>query len=266
MQREVFPPGTVLGVRDWSFAQRPRWILSHLFVAVMVAVFIWAGFWQLSRLSERKAVNEVVLARSEASAQTVAGALASGPAENLDYVRIADNGIWLEPELVRVANRSLGGRAGDWQVGTFLTDEGVVILVNRGFLGRDDIAGPTTDGPIQGWLQQSRSKDGYFGVADTGDGERVPRLNVEALTDRAGGDVAPLWLRLSTDGPALDFPEPVPLPPIDEGAHFSYAMQWFIFATLTSIFYYLILAKKSREGAPKSGLAQNERLNIGRQA
>jgi surfeit locus 1 family protein len=234
-----------LCVRDWSFARRPRWILSHLFVAAMVAIFIWAGFWQLSRLSERKALNEIVLARSEAPALTVAEALAGGPTESLDYVRISDSGVWIDPELVRVANRSMGGRAGDWQVGTFLTEDDVVILVNRGFLGRDDVSGPAVDGTIEGWLQETRSKEGYFGVADTGEGERVPRLNVEALRDRAGGDVAPLWLRLGGDGRALDFPEPVPLPPIDEGAHFSYAMQWFTFATLTSVFYYLILRKRA---------------------
>jgi surfeit locus 1 family protein len=234
-----------LGVRDWSFARKPRWILSHLFVAAMLVLFVWAGFWQLSRLSERKALNEIVQARSDAPAQTVAEALASGAPDDLDYLRIEDSGQWVEPELVRVANRSQGGRAGDWQVGTFRTADGVLILVNRGFLGREDVAGPATDGAIEGWLQKSRSKEGYFGVADSGEGERVPRLNVEALTDRAGGEVAPLWLRLGGDQGPLVFPEPVPLPPTDDGAHFSYAMQWFTFATLTSIFYYLILRKRA---------------------
>ena len=234
-------------MRDWSYAKNVRWLLSHAFVGAMVVLFIWAGFWQLSRLSERKELNEVVLARSEAPAKTVAQVLASSDPEELNYVQIQDSGTWLDPELVRVANRSLNGRAGDWQVGTFVTDDDVAILVNRGFLGRDDVAGTAADGQITGWLQTSRAKEGYFGAADSGVGERVPRLNVPLLEERAGLEVAPVWLQLSGETDPFAFPQPVPLPGIDEGSHFSYAMQWFTFATLTTVFYGLILRKKAGE-------------------
>lgn len=235
-------------MRNWSYAKRPKWLVSHIFVSAMIAVFIWAAVWQLSRLADREAANEEILARSEAPSMTVAEALAGGadPA-TLNYVRIADTGVWQDPELVRVANRSLGGRAGDWQIGTFRTDDEIVILVNRGFLGRDDAAGPAVDGSIQGWLQTSREKDGYFGAPDSGEGDRVPRLNVSLLSDRAGGAVAPLWLQMASNSDPVDFPEPVPLPPIDSGSHLSYAVQWFSFAALTVTFYALILRKKALE-------------------
>jgi cytochrome oxidase assembly protein ShyY1 len=218
----------------------------------MVTVFIWSGFWQLSRLNERQATNEIVTSRSDAPAKTMAQALADGDTSNRSYVPILDTGRWLEPEFVRVANRSQNGRAGDWLVGTFVTDDDVVVLINRGFLGRDDTPEPATDGEITGWLQESRKKDGYFGAADTNAGERVPRLNVPLLGERAGLDVAPLWLQQSAETEAFAILQPVPLPPIDEGSHFSYAMQWFTFATLTSGFYLLILRKKAREKAIES--------------
>lgn len=226
---------------------KPKWVLSHLFVVFMVAVFIWAGFWQLSRLDERRALNEIVISRADAPALTVAQALTGAEIDQLAFVPIRDTGRWLDPEFVRVANRSQNGRAGDWQVGTFITDDDVVILVNRGFLGRDDAPEASADGEIAGWLQESRLKDGYFGAADSNVGDRVPRLNVALLAERAGVDVAPLWLQQDAVSEAFAVPEPVPLPPIDEGAHFSYAMQWFTFATLTTVFYTLILRKKATE-------------------
>ncbi len=247
-------------MRDWSFAGKTRWILSHLFVGVAVAVFIWAGFWQLDRLGERRALNEVVTSRADAPAQTVAEALAGADPDQLAYVPISDTGRWIDPELVRVANRSLNGRAGDWQVGTFVTDDGVAILVNRGFLGRDDTPEAASDGEIRGWLQESRMKEGYFGAADTNVGDRVPRLNVPLLGDRAGVEVAALWLQQATDAEAFAVPEPVPLPPIDEGAHFSYAMQWFTFTVLTIVFYVLILRKKALESARRSNQSDSDRV------
>ena len=45
-------------------------------------------------------------------------------------------------------------------------------------------------------------------------------------------------------------PAPVPVPTMDEGPHFSYAVQWFIFSTVAVVGYPLILRKRAAEGAP----------------
>ena len=51
---------------DWSFVWRPGWILSHLFVASCVVAFVLLGFWQLSRLQERKDANALIRSRETA--------------------------------------------------------------------------------------------------------------------------------------------------------------------------------------------------------
>ncbi len=274
-------PGSGLsGPRDWSFVRRPRWLLSHLFAATMIVSFVLLGMWQLDRLDERRAQNAIIEARSFSAPLSLDRAFdGTTTADELDYVAVADRGRYLIPEVVRVANRSQGGAAGDWIVGLFESDGGRLVLVNRGFLPRDTETALPTDGSIEGWLRATRTREGPFTAADTGDlgaadlgagdlgaGDevvRVPRLDVEAIAARltaSGIDTEPLealWLQLAPPdrpfAPELAVagepvvPEPVPLPPIDEGSHFSYAMQWFLFATMGAGVYGLILLRKAAE-------------------
>lgn len=93
----------------------------------------------------------------------------------------------------------------------------------------------------------------------------MPRLNVDDVIvrmDRAGiataDRVVPLWLQLSTvDGAdpgigtdagaeAVVTPRPIPLAGLDEGNHFSYAVQWFLMATLSVGVYSLMLRRIAR--------------------
>ncbi len=238
--------GSVSQSREWQFARRPRWIASHAFVGGLILVFIWAGFWQLDRLNQRQIRNDVIEARAAEAPVTVDEAL-SLFAHELDYRAVSDQGRYLDGEAVRIANRSQDGLGGDWVIAVFETADGRLILVNRGFANRDaEAADPPSAGPIQGWLRASQTKDGFFGAVDTGEG-RAPRLDVEAISGRLGLDrpLASVWLQLD-DPTAQGAPQPVPLPAIDEGSHFSYAMQWFIFAALSTLIYGLFLRKRAR--------------------
>jgi surfeit locus 1 family protein len=245
--------------RNWRFLTRPFWLFSHLFALGVVVLFVFLGQWQLQRLDDRREQNAVVEERSLAAPISVADALALPLADadtdaRLDYLAVADTGVFVDDEIVRVANRSQNGAAGDWAIATFVTDDGVTLLVNRGFLTRDDLAAPASDGAISGWLRASQEREGQFGGVDDGEAERVPRLDVAAIAERvdAGADVAPVWLQLAPTGSAAVppaegtvVPEPVPLPPIDEGSHLSYALQWFTFAVMGTAAYVLVVWRKS---------------------
>jgi surfeit locus 1 family protein len=241
----------VVGVRDWSFARRPRWLVSHLFVGSLIVVFVWAGFWQLARLDDRRVQNDAIRDRSTAEPTSLAAALRAVPNRadtysGLDYRAVVEEGRFVEGEAVRVANRSQDGLGGDWVVGLFETTSGDLLLVNRGFAGRDEPARNVSSDvrTISGWLRISQTKDGFFGATDTGVGDRVPRLDTEAVAARLGRPLAPVWLQLAGE-PTGDAPDPVPLPAISEGNHFSYAMQWFIFAVLGTVVYGLVLWRRA---------------------
>ncbi len=260
---EPLPPQPRLsGERHWGFVRRPRWIVSHLFAISVIVVMVVLGFWQLHRLDERRATNAQVAAQSEANPVSVAAALALASADR-EFTVIEDEGSYVDPEIVRVANRSQGGAAGDWVIGLFRTDDGLYVLVNRGFLTREEEAAVPADGPLVGWLRSSQQKTSALGGTDTGDTFRVPRLDVAAIAGRAvdageiDGTVAPMWVQMAPPERAYApdaqvvgtplVPDPVPLPPLDEGPHLSYAMQWFTFSLMGAFVYGLILLRRAGE-------------------
>lgn len=238
--------------RDWSFAREPFWLFSHVFAASVVALFLFFCFgWQIPRHFERADQNELVEARSFGDPIDVDAALEQS-IDELEFTAVETTGRWLNPTLIRVANRSQNGQAGEWQVGVFETDAGTQLLVNRGFVPREvESAEPPAGDRLTGWLRATRVQEG-FAVADTGEGERAPRLDIEVFEDRFGEDFAPLWLQLETPTDAEAFPQPVPLPELNAGPHFSYAVQWFIFAALGVIVYLLLLRKRAGEHSQAS--------------
>ncbi len=234
------------GEADWTFISEPKWILSHLFAATVITLFVIAMFWQIGRRAERIELNETVAARADAVPLSILAAVQSGPPDEVDFRRVSDLGRWVDPDVVRVANRSSNGVAGEWVVGLFETDAGTPVLVNRGFTepGAELFApDPSAGTSIQGWMRTSRVREG-LGVEDTGEGTLVPRLDVVAIEGRLQGvSVAPMWLQLdSTVDPGMS-PTPVPLPDQTNGPHFSYAVQWAIFATLGAIVYSLLMRR-----------------------
>lgn len=233
--------------------REPFWLFSHVFVLSLIGLFLFFCFgWQLPRHFEKIDQNEIIEARAFGAPSDLGSAI-DRPADDLDFTYVETNGTFVEPWLINVANRSQNGQAGDWLVGLFETTDGQLMLVNRGFIPREGQPASEINGLITGWLRTSRVQEG-FGAVDNLTSERVPRLDVEAIearfaerleSDYGGRSLAPVWLQL--EGPAEDaaFPEPVPLPELNNGPHLSYAVQWFIFAALGLIVYWLVLRKRA---------------------
>ena len=82
----------------YRFALRPRWILSHLFVIALISAMVWAGFWQLRRLDEKKSRNERVRSRSEqvaVPAQSLADPGQFEEVPGLEFRRVTATGRYL---------------------------------------------------------------------------------------------------------------------------------------------------------------------------
>jgi surfeit locus 1 family protein len=79
---------------------------------------------------------------------------------------------------------------------------------------------------------------------------RAPRayrwMDREALSQDFPYPLAPYYLVLigETKTPPADIPPRVPVPPLDEGSHQSYAFQWFSFAAISIIGMILYLRRK----------------------
>ena len=231
---------------------RPAWLLSHVLVAGLLVVTANLGFWQLSRLDARRAYNAVVAARADEPVVDLATAFGAlkrgGTPEDLRHMRVVVSGTWADGQ-VYLANRSMDGVPGVHVVSLLLIDRihpGVGVVVDRGFVHR----GLFLEGDSAAWAPATADVDlvGSLDVSRTGElgsGLEVDRIDLDALAERWGTDLAPMWIRAAGDGPA-GIPVAAPVVALGDGSHLSYAAQWFIFTLIGLGGYPLVLVRLAR--------------------
>lgn len=224
----------------YRFLLRPRWLLFHAIVLVGVVGMVALGFWQRSRLDERRAFNAVVEARAAAPAEPVEAVIGPPGTEAepsaVEWRAVTARGTYLPDEQVVVVNRSQGGRAGVNVVTPLELPDGRLLLVNRGFVpgaGDDVPAAPAGTVDIAGRLRVSQER-GFGGLTDP-DGEltEVQRIDIERLAGQLPAE--PLAVYLDLVDPDQELPEPIPAPELTEGSHLSYMFQWWFFASCVAV-------------------------------
>ncbi len=241
----------------YRFALRPAWIVSHLFAVGLVVLFVNLGFWQLSRHDERIERNEAVAARSEQPPAPVGDLV--GETDQLDALRyrpVTATGAFVEGADLLIDNRSNDGLPGAWLVSPLRLDDGGVVAVSRRFLRFEDgelDPPPVPTGPVSigGYVANWSGPCGTR-LDDTGAVVGAACLDRQAAVAVAGVELLPVVVQQqasSAESPALS---PVPLPELGEGSHRSYAVQWFIFATIGAVGYPLILRKVARDRAAEA--------------
>ena len=264
MAEAAFGRPSLAPMSRYRFALRPRWILSHLFVLVMLVAMIAAGFWQLDRLQQRRDRNAEIVARSERPAADVrdlgadAGYASTDAAARFEFRRVTATGTYLADDEVLAGQPSRGGDPGSWVLTPLRLDDGTIVAVNRGWIpngGRydsvpDQYRAPSGEVTVSGLVRRSEAR-GLIGRTDPAEGtlEVLARLDVVRLDQQVDGDLLPFYLQLQEQVPAVGDDDPVPMEPpeLGEGPHLSYAIQWFTFSTLTVVVYALILRKKAAD-------------------
>jgi cytochrome oxidase assembly protein ShyY1 len=230
---------------DVRWYLRPRWIVAAGLVAAVAALF----FWQLDRLEQRRALNARIESGLTSDPVALADALGSGdPA----FHRVWVEGTYrLDAELI-LFGRTLDGQPGNHVLTPLDTADGPALLIDRGWVPIDlDRPGEARTGPPGGPVRLTGvlvpSEDG-----DPPDEERtVGAIDVGAIA-AAEPDlqlVERVYLRLETQSPAQTggLPRPVPLPPLSEGPHLSYAVQWFLFAAVAVVGFFFLLRRTGLE-------------------
>ncbi len=245
----------------YRFALRPRWIVSHLFVAVLVAAMVWACAWQVSRLGDRRDLNATIRARTSelvvgVETLTEPGGYASSGA--LEFRRVTAAGRYLTDQEVLVRSRSRDGAPGSWVLTPLELSDGLAVAVNRGWISNsgqlegvpDRFAAPAGDVVVTGVVRLAETR-GSFGPRDPEAGTltNLARVDVARFDQQIEADLLPVYVQLDDARPAVtaDDPAPVPIPALDEGPHLSYAVQWAIFTTVALVGYPLILRRRACE-------------------
>ncbi len=250
-----------VGTTDYSFVRRPRWIAGHLIAAIAVVIFVLAGLWQLSRLDERRATNATIGERTLGPAIDLPAApQTDAEIGALEWQLVEIDAEWRTEDEVILRARSLRGVSGHDVLTPATVDGSEVVMVNRGWVpidvedppvGLAEPASPTTE--VRGVLRTTEER-GSFGPVDPPDGRlaRVARVDLERLDQQIEGDLYPMWVQLLEQTPGQpDYPRLRPLPSLDDGPHLSYAVQWFIFATVVVVGYPTLLVRTAQTAAPE---------------
>jgi surfeit locus 1 family protein len=215
------------------------------------------GFWQLRRLAQRRAQNAKVVARL---------ALPPVPVHQLThdsaafhYRRVLLQGVYDYSREIRIADRIRNGSPGV-NIVTPLRIAGTdtAVLVNRGWVYAPD--GLTVD--LLRWREpDSVNATGYArplfkpypgSAVLPGRPDAFRWVDMTALRSRIPYPVYPMVIVLDGDDAAHgNIPPRIPPPPLDEGPHRSYAIQWFSFAMVAVVgtFFFLRAAPDgSRKG------------------
>ena len=205
------------------------------------------GFWQLRRLAQRKAQNALVIARLAQTAVPVREL--SHDSAALHYRRVRLDGTFDFQHEVKIADRSRSGSPGVNIVTPLrLAGTDTAVLVNRGWVYAPD--GVTVN--LADWREaDSLHGSGYArplsqpfpGSPVLPDRPNAFRwLDLAALKTRIPYPVYPFVVVLDGDNaPHGKIPPRIPPPPLDEGPHRDYAIQWFSFAIIAVVgmFFYL---------------------------
>ena len=208
------------------------------------------GFWQLSRLDEKRKFNSVLSTHSSTPVQSLNEAVpAKWNKATSEWLRVSVTGSYDFSKAVTIINRSQDGTAGYNSVVPFTSTNNRTILVNRGFvpLVMEAPVAPTGEIKIIGYLRasQSRSALGPIDTTEAGNTE-FQRFDIPLISAHVGKTIEPMFLQLITESPAGEsqWPAKVALPPLDEGTHMSYALQWFFFCLVAFTAWVVVIRRK----------------------
>ncbi len=211
-------------------------------VALLVAFvgFVALGLWQWQRMGWKHALIERVEARVHADpvSPPPRSRWAAITAESDEYRRVRLSGHFLPVSETRTqAVTALG--AGWWVLAPLRTDDGDIVLVNRGFVpaGAEAVPPPTGAIRIEGLLRISEPEGGFLRSNDPGQ-DRWYSRDVNAIARARGLNaetVAPFFIDAARDAGVQGWPRGGLTVVQFRDPHLSYALTWFGMALLTAI-------------------------------
>ncbi|WMY79975.1 SURF1 family protein [Citricoccus sp. I39-566] len=228
---------------DFRFLLSPQWLGGLVFCAVIAVACALLGQWQMDRRTEAVAEINKVLANYDDPAVPLArdAELFTRFQAEQEWTPVEMTGEYLEEDTRIVRNRPLAGKPGYEVLVPFRADTGEVIVVNRGWLpiGNDTPGRPdTVPAPPEGRVTVvARLKPGEPTLDRDAPQGQLPSIDLAAFEESVGYPVADTAYGQLADEiptPKTTLQQP-PKPPLDEGPHLSYSLQWFMFGLMSFI-------------------------------
>jgi surfeit locus 1 family protein len=230
-----------------------------LVVVIVAGVCVRLGFWQLDRLSQRRALNASIEAGLSEDPAPLKDVLDASPdPDALGYRRVTATGSYDATGELLLYGRALDGRPGDHVLTPLVLGDGSSVLVDRGWVpsepNRTVPVGPPAAAPsgavtVEGVLLPAEP-GAAFASDDSASATLIRAVNVSEIDARmTDHELAPAYLLLQTQTPPQTegLPAPAPMPEPSEGPHLSYAFQWFSFASIALVGYVVVIRRDRRQ-------------------
>ncbi|ANF30829.1 sortase [Leifsonia xyli] len=259
----------------WSFAFSRRWFGYLAFAIVFAIACGFLSNWQLARSKEAAAANALVTANFDSKPVPLTDELPTlgSYSPKQEWTRVTVTGTYERDQQLLVRNRPFNGSPGFEVLIPLRTADGALFVVDRGWVptgsktDAPDHVPAAPSGPVTVVARLKASEPAIAGRTATGD--QVGTIQLSVVKQKLGGaDVytGAYGLLDSEDPTPATAPTPtVTAPPTqDEGLHWSYMIQWIIFALIGffGLGYALVTEYRKRNSddpAERARAAERER-------
>jgi surfeit locus 1 family protein len=208
------------------------------FAALAAAVCVRLGIWQLSRLHERQARNALVRSRIDSTETDFFSLPADTASQRFRRVRITGSPDYAH-ELIYAARTHRGSPGVNFLTPVRIAGHDTAVLVNRGWVYAPD--GATVD--ESKWHERDTTFEGFVetfpyasGATYTTKPKILSRLGHDVVAKAVPYPIATTYVVMTGDSVMReDRIARLTVPPLDEGPHLSYALQWFGFALVALV-------------------------------
>lgn len=225
---------------------RPGWKMTA-FTVLFAPLLFWLGNWQLAREQEKILLQQEYEAKQAADPLPVASV--DWSQAGLGFTGVFTDGEYDNEHVFLLDNRVHEGKVGYELLSPFVTDSGLELLVNRGWipLGRTRTELPSVREihgrvHIQGSIYVPLEEAFRLGSEEeivTGTGPRVLQdIDMGRIAESLDANMAPYTIRLLPGSPGLEQANWQAVNMLPE-KHRAYAVQWFAMLTaLIGMFIY----------------------------
>lgn len=233
----------------WRSFLTPGWVIT----AVVAVAFAYVAFtvlapWQLGKNRDTNEFNDRLSAGLEQDPVPAADVLpadGSSAGEESEWTRVEMQGRFLVDDEVLLRNRPVDGRPAYHALTPFRMDDGMTVLVNRGWdrpvdgsAAPDVPAATSTPVTVTGYVRMSEAVPGTDPM--TADGRlQVYGMSTAMVGDTVGLDLAADYVQLDDASVATADPSgtmsALDLPNLDSGPYLSYGLQWIAFGVMVPL-------------------------------
>ncbi|HKU60961.1 MAG TPA: SURF1 family protein [Gemmatimonadales bacterium] len=226
-----------------------RWRWPAVAALLLVSAgFARLGFWQLSRLHQRRALNAAII-RAGIEPRITLNEPGRRDSASLSYRRLEATGRYDGKHDLVLRGQAYLETPGIYVVTPLrLAGSDTALLVLRGFVPAPDAVRADL-GPLE-----EPGEHRVTGLAEPiGSGGGRPlevegrstwaRLDLPALRDALPYPLLPVVLRQAPDSALPRYPRRLDPPEVDDGPHLNYAVQWFLFAAMGVAFAVVVVAR-----------------------